>query len=129
MTASEIYGWDIIAWAVLDNHYHILVKHPGRQVANTSSYVSSFHKFTARRWNDQDGTPGRRVWWNYWDRCVRNEKDLLVRLKYILWNPVKHGLVDAPEEYPFSSYEECMRAWDTGLGILNFSEASDVPES
>ena len=26
--------------------------------------------------------------------------------RYIFWNPVKHGLVENPEDYPFSSYED-----------------------
>ena len=126
--ASKIYGWNIIAWVVLDNHYHVLVTSPGRNATNLPKYIGSFHKFTARLWNDEDETPGRQVWWNYWDTCIRNERDLQARLKYILWNPVKHGLVEIAALYPFSNYEECLHGLDTGSDLSDVDEAMDVQE-
>jgi REP-associated tyrosine transposase len=126
--ASETYAWQIIAWVVLNNHYHALVRSPSEKPIDMSRYVGSFHKYTARRWNDHDRTPGRRVWWNYWDRCVRSDLDFQARLRYILLNPVKHGLAGAPEDYRFSNYEECLRNWEIGWGSLNDIEVRDVPE-
>ena len=100
-------GWHLIAWVVLDNHYHILLHAPGEGAERLPQLISSLHKFTARRWNDEDGARGRRVWWNYWDTCLTNERAYYARFNYIHWNPVKHGIVALPEDYPFSSY----RAW------------------
>ena len=54
--------------------------------------------------NQEDGTRGRKVFQNYWDRCIRNEKDFFTHLNYIHYNPVKHSLVDKMEDYEFSSY-------------------------
>ncbi len=48
---------------------------------------------------------GRRVWYNYWDTCIRSEGEYLARLKYIIQNPERHGIVDDFREYPFSSYQ------------------------
>jgi hypothetical protein len=59
---------------------------------------------TAKYVNALDKTHGRRVWHNYWDNCIRTEKDLIARLKNIHMNPVKHGQVKDPLEYPYSSY-------------------------
>ncbi len=126
--ASEIYDWNIIAWVVLNNHYHALVKSPKGNATTLPKYISSFHKFTSRLWNSEDETRGRRVWWNYWDACIRNERDFLTRLKHIFWNPVKHGLVERPEDYPFSNYKEYLRSWKTGFEFSDVNEASDVQE-
>lgn len=124
--ASTLYGWDIVAWAVLNNHYHVLVRSPECDATNLPKYIGSLHKFTARRWNDEDNSPGRRVWWNYWDTCVRSERELINKLRYILWNPVKHGLVEAAADYAFSNYTDCMLRWKTGSFLSNLSEVSDV---
>jgi putative transposase len=105
-TAARINGWTIIAWVVLANHYHVIIRAPEASAENLPRFVSSCHKFTARQWNQEDGQVGRQVWWNYWDTCVRSEQDYLARLVYVLWNPVKHGLTDRPEQYRFSSYYE-----------------------
>lgn len=65
--------------------------------------------------NQEDGTRGRKVFQNYWDRCIRNEKDFYTRFNYIHYNPVKHSLVDKMEDYEFSSYryylQQCGQEW------------------
>lgn len=33
--------------------------------------------------NRLDGTPGRQVWWNYWDTCIRWDYDFETRLAYL----------------------------------------------
>ena len=126
--SSALYGWSVRAWVVLNNHYHVLVTSPAGNAANLPGYVGSFHKWTARRWNTNDEQPGRRIWWNYWDRCIRTEKDFLARLKYILWNPVKHSLAETPHDCPFCNYEECMLSWENGVFGPDMAEVQDVPE-
>jgi putative transposase len=122
--AAKIYQWQIIAWVILDNHYHAIVQSP-EYAANLSNFINSYHKFTARNWNLRDGMKGRKVWWNYWDTCIRSEHDYYRRLKYIFWNPVKHGLVERPEAYVFSNYRAFL---DTGTAFSGISEVMDVPE-
>ncbi len=126
LRAARLYGWIVIAWVVLDNHYHALVEAPDNPLS-LSKFIGSYHKFTARQWNDADGMPGRQVWWNYWDTCIRSEKDFLNRLQYVFWNPVKHGLAETPEVYPFSNY----RAFLENQGVTTFAgleEVTNVPE-
>ena len=68
---------------------------------------------------------GRKVWWNYWDTCIRAEHDYCSRLRYVFWNPVKHGLVDSPEEYNFSNYAVYL---DPRFDTTGIDEVNDVPE-
>ncbi len=98
------YDWTLIAWVVLHNHYHFLARAPEDGADSLPAFIGSLHRYTARQWNREDRTPGRKVWWNYWDTCLSTERAYLARLNYIHWNPVKHGLADSPETYPFSSY-------------------------
>ena len=124
--AAGIYEWLIIAWVVLDNHYHAIVRAPASP-ETLSKFVGSYHKFTARDWNDRDHLKGRKIWWNYWDTCIRSERDFVNRLKYVFWNPVKHGLITTPEDYPFSNYKEFM-TYQFGLDFTDSDEVTDVPE-
>jgi putative transposase len=97
-------GWKLIAWVVLSNHYHVLMQAPETGAERLPVLIGDLHRFTARRWNEEEGTSGRRVWWNYWDTCITYERSYYARLNYIHWNPVRHGVVKSPEDYEFSSY-------------------------
>ena len=125
--ASELYHWVIIAWVMMDNHYHTILKSPQNNPGNLTKLVASYHKFTAQKWNNQDNHIGRKVWWNFWDTCIRSQEDYLNRLRYIFWNPVKHGLVQEPAEYPYSNYCDFLdEEWfDIGKALV---EVKDVPE-
>jgi putative transposase len=122
--SAKIYKWQVSAWVVLNNHYHAIVKSPNNPTT-LSKFAGSYHKFTARKWNDEDGRNSRKVWWNYWDTCIRSERDYINRLKYVFWNPVKHGLVERPEDYPFSNYKEFM---ENQIGI-DFTEANEITDA
>jgi hypothetical protein len=54
-----------------------------------------------------NGGPGgrpTRVWHReYWDRFIRDERRLQQAIEYIHQNPVKAGLVDTAEAWPWSS--------------------------
>ena len=125
--AAHIYQWTVIAWVVLHNHYHAILRSP-EKAGTLSKFVSSYHKFTARQWNIEDEMIGRKVWWNYWDTCLRTEEDYYNRLRYVFWNPVKHGLCDAPDDYKFSNYKEFLINWQVSFNFTDMDEVNDVPE-
>ena len=43
-------------------------------------------------------------WYQYWDRCIRNERHYFETTTYILYNPIKHQCVDNLNDYAFSSF-------------------------
>jgi len=93
---------EIIAWVVIPNHYHILVDVDS--LDKISSALKQLHGNTSRKWNIEDGlTWKRRVWYKFYDRMMRNEKQLLQTFNYIHYNPVKHGYTDDMYEWPWSS--------------------------
>lgn len=124
--AAKLYSWHIIAWVILNNHYHAMVESP-ENPSSLSKFTASYHKFTSRQWNSEEDNLGRKVWWNYWDTCIRSEKDYYNRLRYIFWNPVKHGLVEHPEDYAFSNYREFLKIQEN-FDFIGMYEVTDVPE-
>lgn len=85
------FGLTIEAWVILNNHYHLLFHL--QQAENLSLFLKRLHGRTATAFNRQDKTPGRKFWYNYWDRCIRNEKEYWTRFNYIHYNPIKHSYV------------------------------------
>ena len=95
-------GIRLMAWVILDNHYHLLLETSAGEAL--SGFVGRLHGSTSRRLNLLDGTQGRKVWHNYWDTCVRDERGLWTRFNYVHQNPVKHGYVSDLVAWPYSSY-------------------------
>jgi putative transposase len=99
------YGWQLQAWAVLANHYHFVALSP-EQAGSLRPFLTDLHHQTAVALNALDGTPGRRVWFQYRDTHITFQRSYLARLRYVNENAVKHGVAKAAEEYPW-----CSAAW------------------
>ena len=98
-------GWELRAWAVLANHYHFVAASPP-DPASLKKFIGKLHMQTARQLNLWDGTPGRRVWFQYWDSHITFEKSYLARLHYVHENPARHGVIPLAENYAW-----CSAAW------------------
>jgi putative transposase len=99
------YGWALQAWAVFSNHYHFVAMSPG-DPGTLRLWTSQLHTLTAREANRLDKTPGRKVWFQFWETHLTYERSYLARLNYVLQNPVRHGLVRVARDYPW-----CSAAW------------------
>ncbi len=45
----------------------------------------------------------------YWEHTIRNDKDYGHHLDYMMFNPVKHGLVCKVADWPYSSFHRLVR--------------------
>jgi REP element-mobilizing transposase RayT len=90
----------LLAWVVMPNHVHVLV-----EIWQTpqSQLIKDWKGFSARRINRVLGRSGKLWQDDYWDRYIRDEEHFRKVIHYIETNPVKAGLVKAPEDWPFSS--------------------------
>jgi len=99
---AELLGWELEAWSVLPNHYHFVARAP-EEAVSLKSLIQAAHSISSKYLNRLDNTPGRRVWYNYWDTCITNQMSYIARLHYVHTNAVKHGLVERPEDYQHCS--------------------------
>lgn len=114
MERTEILGWGLQAWAILNNHYHFVAKAP-ENATTLKKLIQQIHSISAIQLNRWDQTPGRQVWYNYWDACLTYERSYLARLHYVHINPVKHCLVESAIDYPFCSYKWFVEQGDKAL--------------
>ena len=116
--SAEEFGWGLMAWAVMSNHYHFLANSPSESGESLSLWLKTLHGRSARKVNQIEGTPGRRVWMNYWDTRITYQNSFLARLRYVNQNPVKHGLVEQAEDYRW-----CSEAWFVENAPMSFVES------
>jgi len=45
----------------------------------------------------------------FWEHLIRDEKDFERHCDYIHYNPVKHGYVTAPKDWPFSTFHRFVK--------------------
>ncbi|MFM4771487.1 REP-associated tyrosine transposase [Aeromonas caviae] len=108
---QENHPFRIHGWVVLPEHLHALLELPEgdtnfplrwRQIK--SKFSRSIPNSEARsesRW--QRGERG--IWQRrYWEHLIRDQEDFNHHLDYIHINPVKHGLVTAPKDWPYSTF-------------------------
>ena len=101
-TAVKRFSFELIAWVFLDQHYHMIINVGlGKQLGRC---INNLHANSSRLLNKLENKDGRKIWYQYWDRCIRSERDFWTRINYIHHNPVKHGYAVKMEDYPFSSY-------------------------
>jgi REP element-mobilizing transposase RayT len=84
----------LIAWCVMPNHVHVIARlFRGSELGRV---VHSWKSYTAKVANRLLVRAGEFWAREYYDRCIRDERELLRTVRYVLENPAKAGLVDWP---------------------------------
>lgn len=102
---AKRHAWQLQAWAVFPNHYHFIGA-PEQDPSTLPSLIKELHSRTAIFANRLDASPGRKVWFQYWDTHLTIQTSYLARLNYVMQNPVKHRLVTNAQDYP-----DCSASW------------------
>jgi REP element-mobilizing transposase RayT len=94
--------YDLLAHVVMNDHVHVLVQ-PFEEFGLEQT-VHSWKSFSARELQRKHGRRGS-VWLReYFDRVVRDEKEFLQKLNYVLGNPWKRW--PDLKEYPWVGCHE-----------------------
>ena len=68
----------------------------------------------------------RGIWQRrYWEHTICDDRDFAIHMDYTHFNPVKHGLVGHPADWPHSSFRRCV---DGGLYPDGWRGGSDEPQ-
>lgn len=116
---KETKGLRLYAFVIMDNHIHLIVK-----ASELSGTMASFKKFTAKeiigqlKHDNKQWLLGQLAFYKkkyktesdyqVWQegihpQLILNEEMLMQKIEYIHSNPVRHGLVDTPEHWRYSS--------------------------
>ncbi len=123
----------IYAWAILPNHYHVLIKTV--TILDVLREIGRHHGRTSYKWNGEDNARGRKVWCNALETAIKSERHFWATMNYIHNNPVHHKYVTRWQDWPFCSAtlyleavgrDEARRRW-TGYPVLDLGKAWDPP--
>jgi REP element-mobilizing transposase RayT len=89
------------AYVVMPDHVHLLIKPMAGW--SLAKMLQGIKGFTAREINSILGRKGPFWQDENFDHLVRGETDWVDKFNYIHQNPVTAGLVDRPQDYPYSS--------------------------
>ena len=93
------YRLAVIGYVVMPEHVHLLVSEPER--ATLARAIQALKQSVSQKLKARDG----RFWQTrYYDFNVFTAAKRIEKLKYIHRNPVHRGLVEHPEDWPWSSY-------------------------
>ncbi len=135
----------IDAWVTLPEHIHCIWTLPEGEgdyserwrllkravsAGLTPEVVAGFQG-GARRYRHLTAPPkgsrkkrGERLIWQrrFWEHKIRDDRDYAYHCDYIHYNPVKHGYVTAPVDWPWSSFHRFVRE-----GVYSVDWGADDP--
>jgi REP element-mobilizing transposase RayT len=98
--AAKRHVYDLYAWCIMPNHVHLILL-PHAPISKITQWLKSR---TARRANAILDRAGHPFWQEEsYDRWMRGHAELLDTIAYVEENPVAAGLVECPQDWPYSS--------------------------
>ena len=102
MRASRKHGFEVIAYILMPDHLHVLVKGLHKD-SDFLKWLALFRQLSAY-WEKRRS--GEELWQEgYWDYTLRDDSAVGGIASYIVWNPVEANLVARPELYPYIGSE------------------------
>ena len=100
---KEEHNINIIAYCIMNNHTHMLIK--TQLIEQLSKYMQRINTTYGKYYNKKYSRVGYVFRDRYKAEGIYSEKHLYNCIKYIHNNPVKAGICNKAEEYPYSNYK------------------------
>ena len=112
------YPFDIDAIVILPDHLHTLWRLPENDADFSKRWMVIKRKFSSGLSNGivNDSKSKKRekgIWQRrFWEHKIRDERDWQQHVDYIHFNAVKHGYVNKPQDWPYSSFQQAVnKGW------------------
>jgi putative transposase len=105
-------GTEVWAYCLMPNHVHFIMA-PAHEDGLRAAFAEAHRRYTARI-NARLRQTGH-LWQGRFGSVVMDERHLLAAARYVAMNPVKAGLVAAPQDWPWSSARAHLAGRDDGL--------------
>ncbi|MCK4632694.1 MAG: transposase [candidate division Zixibacteria bacterium] len=96
--------FELVAHVILPDHVHLIID-PGS--SDLSHLMKRIKLVFAYRFRQVHSLFRHKTWQRrFWDHIIRDEDDMNRHIDYVHYNPVRHGLVLSPFDWPESSIHE-----------------------
>ena len=105
----------IDAWVVLPDHLHCVWTLPDGDADFSARWGAIKGRFSrglgAGRMRSSHAARREKAVWQrrFWEHHIRDDADFAAHVRYCWVNPVKHGIVQRPEDWPYSSVHRDIR--------------------
>jgi putative transposase len=95
------YNWICHAYCLMDNHYHLLIETPEGNLAMGMRQLNGVY---TQLFNKLHGRTGHLFQGRYKSILIQKDSHLLEVCRYVVLNPVRARMAEAPEAWKWSSY-------------------------
>jgi len=99
--AAGHYRWRCHAFCLMDNHYHVVLEATQEDLSNGMHRMNGVH---AQRFNLRHGRRGHLFGDRFASWVIATEDHLFAACRYVLENPVRAGLCERPQDWPWGAY-------------------------
>jgi REP element-mobilizing transposase RayT len=97
---AQAFAWDVYAWALMSNHFHLLLGvHDDGLAVGMHRLNLGFARASNARFERINHCVGDR----YWNGPIETDGHLYACVRYVLWNPVRAGVVHDPFDSTWTS--------------------------
>ncbi len=97
----ERFNWVCHAWCQMTNHYHLLIETPQANLAKGMRHLNGVY---TQRFNRLHARVGHVFQGRYKAILVERDSYLLELARYVVLNPLRAGLIQQLDAWPWSSY-------------------------
>lgn len=115
--ALDATGVSMWAYVLMTNHYHFILTATSAELTRLMQWVN--HSYSLYH-NQKHGLSGHAFESPYKCHLQSSVFLLCYKIAYVFLNPVDAGMVDRPEDYPWSSYHTYMGLAGTPLAVNPF---------
>jgi REP-associated tyrosine transposase len=98
--AAERFGWGVLMYCLMPNHFHLLVETPTQTLAEGMQHICQSYAQRFNRRRERNGP----VWEHrYWSKVVEGPH-CMTSACYVALNPVRAGIVSSPSDWHWGSF-------------------------
>jgi len=108
----------VLAYCLMPNHVHLLVKSGKYHIGNFMRYLLTNY---AQYYNKKYSTVGHLTQGRYKNVLIDKDSYYSTLINYIHFNPVRAGIVKTPDKYHWSSYNDYKKKYNSNLVLKNIN--------
>ena len=95
------YGWMFYAYCLMRNHYHLVLQIGEKGISRGMCELNTGY---AKTYNARRGRINHLFGKRFWSELITTDERLLTTSRYVVQNPIRAGICEACEDWPWSSY-------------------------
>jgi REP-associated tyrosine transposase len=94
-------------YVIMPEHIHVFIGENNTSFVSVADWVAKWKGYVTRRWRRSSDRP---IWQrSFWDRQILGAQAYESKWIYVHLNPVRHGLVKHPGDWPFQGEKVIFR--------------------